>query len=72
MPSVPPGSGVAGERTAPVVGDHVAQGRDDVDRRPSVAACQFQIGAVQVTDDAFGVGQRSVGAEVGLACGVER
>src|SRR3954453_17762989 len=68
--------GVAGERLAAVVGDHVRHGRDRVDRssqrgvaRLCVEVC---VSPVKVPDDPFGVEQLAKFAEIGLTSDFER
>jgi hypothetical protein len=46
---------VTAERAAAVVGDHLAEDADEVDRGPALGPLQLEVGAVQVTHDPFGI-----------------
>src|SRR5260221_11798759 len=65
-------SGQAGERGAAVVGNHVGQRRDNVDRRAWRGAVQLSVGTEQVARDAFRAEPLREAAPSGLAGGLER
>ena len=65
-------SGQAGQPPAAVVGDHVGERADDVDRPAARGPGQLRVGAVQVPDDALGVRPAGEPAEVGLPGRLQR
>jgi hypothetical protein len=62
----------AAQGFAAVVRDHVAQRGEHVDRAAGRGAVEFGVRAVEIADDAFGVGPVRVRAEVGVPGGVQR
>ena len=50
---------MAGQGLAAVVGDHVAEGAGEIDRRAALGAVQLDVGTMQVADDPFGIEEPS-------------